>query len=81
MLTCNQASQLISQSLDCPLTLTKRIQLRLHLVICDACRHFKKQVTLLQAALIRLREHTESDPSITLPEAAKNRIRQQLASK
>jgi predicted anti-sigma-YlaC factor YlaD len=81
MLTCKQASQLISQSLDRPLTLTDRLRLRLHLVICDACMHFKQQMAVLQTVLRRLREQTESDDGVTLAEPAKARIRQRLASK
>ncbi|PPC94875.1 MAG: hypothetical protein CTY33_03020 [Methylotenera sp.] len=81
MLTCKQVSQLISQSLDRPLTLTNRIQLKVHLVMCDACTRFKKQMQLLQVAVHRLRRQTESDSSIILSEAAKTRISHTVASK
>lgn len=76
MLTCKQASQLISQSLDRPLSLGNRIRLRFHLVICDACMHFKKQMHVLQKALQRLRQQTESDTTVTLSADAKKRIKQ-----
>lgn len=80
MLTCKQASKLISHSLDRPLTLTNRIQLRLHLVICDACKRFSKQMHVLQTALQRLKLQTESDNTLVLSEAAKARIIRTVAS-
>jgi predicted anti-sigma-YlaC factor YlaD len=44
MIDCKEASRLISQHADRPLPLARRIQLRLHLVVCDACRNFSRQV-------------------------------------
>jgi predicted anti-sigma-YlaC factor YlaD len=80
MLTCKQASQLLSQSLDRPLPLTNRIKLRLHLVICDACKRFSKQMHVLKTALQRLKLQTESDYTVVLSEAAKARINHTIAS-
>jgi hypothetical protein len=81
MLTCKQASQLISQSLDHPLSLSNRIKLRLHLLICDACSRFRKQLEQLSTALQRLRQVTENDNTITLSTKAKVRIIDSVASK
>ena len=80
MLTCKQASQLISQSLDRPLSLTDRIKLRFHLFICDACTAFKKQLDQLRAAILRLRSTTEDDNSIQLPLDAKARIANRVSA-
>lgn len=81
MLTCKQASQLISQSLDHPLSLSNRIKLRFHLVICDACNRFKRQLNQLRTMLKRLSQVTENDSTITLAVEAKVRITESLASK
>ena len=81
MLTCKQASQLISQSLDRPLSLSSRIELKFHLLICDACSRFKKQLNRLRIALQDLRQATENDRDITLPAEAKVRILDKAASK
>lgn len=81
MLTCKQASQLISQSLDHPLSLSNRIQLRFHLFICDACSRFRKQLKQIGIALQRMRQLTENDDSITLPTKIKVRIIDWVASK
>jgi hypothetical protein len=81
MLTCKQASQLISQSLDHPLSLSNRIKLRFHLLICDACSRFRKQMKQLIIALQRMRQVTENDNTITLSTKAKARIIDSVASK
>ncbi|OIO55017.1 MAG: hypothetical protein COX57_00900 [Alphaproteobacteria bacterium CG_4_10_14_0_2_um_filter_63_37] len=47
MLNCRQASVLVSQRLDRPLTLRERLDLHLHLLICVACRHFDRQMGLM----------------------------------
>lgn len=74
MLTCKQASQLISQSLDRPLPLSSRLQLRLHLFICDACTRFKQQLHQLRNVVKRATTHTENDSAIRLSKEAKDRI-------
>ena len=80
MMTCKQASKLISQSLDRPLSWSERMQLRLHMMICDACSQFKKQLNLLRVALQNIKTNIENDSTITLPLAAKARIMEQIKS-
>lgn len=74
MLTCKQASQLISQSLDRPLSLVDRLKLRFHLFICDACTRFNQQLKQLRIAVQKLRGNIENDNAIQLPVEAKTRI-------
>jgi len=47
MLTCKQASRLISEGLDRDLDLAQRASLRLHLLICSACSRVKTQLAFL----------------------------------
>jgi hypothetical protein len=54
MLSCKEATQLVSQGLDRRLGLCERVALRLHLLICDGCTHFRKQATFLRKAMRRL---------------------------
>jgi hypothetical protein len=54
MIDCREASRLISQHADRPLPILRRLQLRLHLAVCDACTNFGRQVRLLRRALKRL---------------------------
>lgn len=81
MLTCKQASKLISQSLDRPLSWLDRVQLKFHLFICDACTNFNRQLKQLRAAVQRITQHTENDSTIQLPSEAKARITRAIESK
>jgi hypothetical protein len=74
MLTCKQASQLISQSLDRKLSWQERLALRLHLCICKFCQRFSQQLHILRVALKRTSENIENDANITLPSETKARI-------
>ena len=74
MLSCKQASQLISASLDRPLTLSERIVLRLHLIICKYCKRFSQQLQTMRVAMTTLAQSIENDNSIEMPVALKNSI-------
>ncbi len=74
MLTCKQASKLISQSLDRRLSWAELLQLKLHLMICLACYRFKKQLSRLRIAVQNIRTNIENDSTITLPLDAKTRM-------
>ena len=47
MLNCRQASQLLSERQDRPLTLSEKLSLNLHTGLCTPCRRFGKQVEQL----------------------------------
>lgn len=53
MLNCRQAAELISRTLDEKLTLRQRIGLRLHLLHCALCRHYREQLGFLRATTRR----------------------------
>jgi len=44
----------VSQGLDRRLGLAERVALRLHLLVCDGCTNFSKQVAFLRRSLSRL---------------------------
>ena len=54
LLNCKEATRLVSQGLDRRLGLAERLALRLHLLICDGCTNFSRQVAFLRRALSRL---------------------------
>lgn len=56
MLTCREATRLVSQGLDRRLGVAERLALRLHLLICDGCTTFSKQAAFLRRAFSRLAE-------------------------
>jgi hypothetical protein len=51
LLACDEASRLISHSLDRSLSLAERTALRLHLMLCPACRRFRRNLRLLRELL------------------------------
>jgi predicted anti-sigma-YlaC factor YlaD len=50
-ITCKQASELVSHSLDRRLGLLERWRLRAHLKVCTACMNFKDHMSFLRTAL------------------------------
>lgn len=53
MLSCKQASLLMSQEQDRRLSLGERLALRLHVLICDACSNYRRQMAILREACRR----------------------------
>ncbi|MEZ0232950.1 MAG: zf-HC2 domain-containing protein [Methylophilaceae bacterium] len=74
MLSCKQASQLISQSLDRRLNMRERINLRMHLMICDVCRRFTRQLHEIRARIKAGIRQIEHDEDLRLAPQAKERI-------
>lgn len=71
--SCQQASRLISESLDRPLTLLQRVSLWFHLKICRHCQTYRQHQERLRRLL------RDSDPEAPgLPEATRERLRRQL---
>jgi hypothetical protein len=54
MLNCKEATRLVSQGLDRRLGLAERAALRLHLLVCDGCANFSRQMAFLRKAMARL---------------------------
>lgn len=50
MITCKEASRLLSEGLDRDLALGQRATLRLHLFLCTACSRVKNQFDFLHRA-------------------------------
>ena len=63
MLNCKEATALLSRDLDGQLTLWQRASLRLHLMACDGCTHFGRQIGFIRAALQRFPGQGDGPPS------------------
>lgn len=53
MLSCKEATHLMSQAHDRRLELGERIALRIHLAICGGCSNFRRQIDFLGEACRR----------------------------
>ena len=62
MLSCEETSRLVSESMDRALPLNKRIAVRMHLQVCKACAAFRKQLLFMRQAV----HHFQDDISDTL---------------
>lgn len=50
MRSCREISELVSKSLDAKLSLRERVAVRFHLMLCDGCNNFRKQMLFLHKA-------------------------------
>ena len=50
MLSCREVTELLSEERDRQLKVSERVQLRLHLAMCQGCSNFKKQLGFLHDA-------------------------------
>ena len=80
MLSCKNASQIISQSLDRPLTIRERFALQLHLLICKYCNRFSQQLQTIRVNLKLTASAIENDDTIKMPASAKQRITDLIAT-
>ena len=78
MLSCKDTSRLISEGQERQLSLKERINLRLHVWMCNNCRRFEKQIVIMRKVM--LQEWTQDTPPTNnqLPGEAQERIRQTL---
>ena len=52
-LTCHEVSRILSDGLDANMAPAERTRLRLHMVICEACRNVEQQFDLLRRLVRR----------------------------
>lgn len=60
MLSCEQASKLLSEAQERPLKLTERAGLTMHLAMCHGCREFGRQVSSLRDLIRRSEDHDDT---------------------
>lgn len=79
MLSCQEATKLLSESLDSRLPPLKRLQLSMHVLICSACRRFQGQMRHLQGIGAAFSERVDAGPAgAQLSEEARARIQRAL---
>lgn len=59
MMTCHDATYLMSQSRERSLTFSERMKLRLHVGMCRGCAHFERQLPQLGQAAKAYATNTE----------------------
>jgi hypothetical protein len=56
LVSCSEATRLVSQRQDRPLPWGERVKLGLHLAVCSACSRFERQMKFMREAMRRYRE-------------------------
>ncbi len=51
MMNCQQATRLISESQERPLSLPEKMTLKMHVLMCSGCKNFSLQVPFLSKAM------------------------------
>jgi hypothetical protein len=50
-MNCQEATKLISESQEMPLSLLERMSLKVHMMMCSGCKNFSLQVPFLSKAM------------------------------
>jgi hypothetical protein len=59
--SCKDISALVLAREDRPVTLTERLHMRFHMLICKACPKFEQQILTLRQGLKNWRAYSERD--------------------
>ena len=78
---CKQVARLQSQAVARPLSVSERMGLELHLLICHWCRRFGEQVTFLRSAAHQCSENEQANAVYSLTVEGRERIKQRLSSR
>lgn len=74
-LSCLKATELIEKKFHFELSAKEKLQLRLHTMMCDACKKYEKQSILIEKSISNIDK--KGAPSIDI-DALKDRISKKL---
>ena len=77
MLTCEEASTLLSDKMGASLYPVKRLLLKTQLIMCKKCTAVKDQMIVLRKVFLGLEDATSKD-EIKMPDSSINRIKKEL---
>jgi len=61
-LTCKEVARILSDGQDAEMAPTERARLRLHLVVCEACRNLEQQFDFLRRLVRKSGPDDRDDP-------------------
>lgn len=76
--SCREASRLASTAVDQPLSFVRRVELRMHLSMCAACRAYRRQINAIDRLVRGRTARIEDDHEIRLDPEARRRIAEAL---
>ncbi|WP_455429558.1 anti-sigma factor family protein [Neorhodopirellula lusitana] len=84
MLTCKEITQLVSESLDRPLPLRKRVSVWMHLSMCRLCSAFRRDQLVLKERIsdeLERASREKMSEEVKLSAAAKQRMKKELSKR
>lgn len=75
---CREVVRILSQSMDSKVSLTMRIKLRLHYLICAWCQRYEKQLHKLRKFASSVPDHLDDFSADTLSLTTKERMKEAL---
>jgi hypothetical protein len=75
---CAEIIRIGSESLEQPIALRKRVQVKLHVLFCEWCERYLRQARLLRETLHHHPEDVERTPPAKLSPQARSRIARSL---
>ncbi len=79
MLSCKEVTKLVSDNLDRPLPLWRRLSLRLHIAMCNGCSAYRRQIESLNKLVSNRYQNDQAEgDSKDLPNDALERIKKSL---
>ena len=79
MLSCKEITELVSKSLDTKVPFMKRMELKMHLMMCRLCNRYAKQIRSLHN-VIKHNKFDSVDESVSLSAESKDNMKQALKS-
>ena len=81
MFSCKEVTRLVSESLDQTLPFYQRLGILIHLMMCQFCTRYRKQLLMLKETIRLVAEQSEDlHASIILPPEARDRIQRSIQS-
>ena len=76
---CQHVARLVSESMDHKLSPGRRLGMRFHLLMCNHCARYKKQLHFIRRLISNNFSPVPDSPPPTMDESAKKRLRQILS--
>jgi len=74
---CKRVSQLTSDSFERELSLTEKLQLKLHFAMCGLCRNYHQSLKTMEDVFSHIRGH-DLKQDVQLPDDARQHIQSRL---
>ena len=78
---CREVVRILSQSMDSKVSLTMRVKLRLHYLICAWCQRYATQLHMLRKIASSAPDHLDEFSQDALSSTAKERMKEALRRK